>query len=175
VRTGRVGQPRHRGRRVDAARHGRQDRYRSRQADRGVAHRRDVRRARAAVQVPQGAHRQAGAGAPARRAGALSSRRRVRASDRSDSLARMTDLLVERRGTTAWVTLNRPDVRNALSRAMNIELSELATELDQDPDVRAAVITGSGDKSFSAGADLKERRGLSPDEVGHYVSAISTA
>jgi methylglutaconyl-CoA hydratase len=87
----------------------------------------------------------------------------------------MTDLLVERRGTTAWVTLNRPDVRNALSRAMNIELSELATELDQDPDVRAVVITGSGDKSFSAGADLKERRGLSPDEVGHYVSAISTA
>ena len=44
---------------------GRQDRHRSRQADRGVAHRRDVRRPRAAVEVPEGAPRQAGARARA--------------------------------------------------------------------------------------------------------------
>jgi methylglutaconyl-CoA hydratase len=87
----------------------------------------------------------------------------------------MTDLLVERRGTTAWVTLNRPDARNALSRAVNEELRERAMEFDEDDDVRAVVITGSGDKSFSAGADLKERRGLTPEESGHYVTAISHA
>jgi enoyl-CoA hydratase/carnithine racemase len=87
----------------------------------------------------------------------------------------MTDILVERRGTTVWVTLNRPDVRNAMSRAMNEQLSELAAELDVDPDVRAVVITGSGDKAFSAGADLKERRGLEPEEAGRFVNAISSA
>ena len=87
----------------------------------------------------------------------------------------MPDILVERRGSTAWVTLNRPDARNALSRAMNEQLTDLATELDQDDGVRAVVITGSGDKSFSAGADLKERRGLSPDEAGRYVTVISVA
>ena len=67
VRAGRVGQPRDRGRRRDAALDGRQDRHRSRQADRGVAHGVDVRRSRAAVEVPQGAPRQAGARAPPRR------------------------------------------------------------------------------------------------------------
>jgi enoyl-CoA hydratase/carnithine racemase len=87
----------------------------------------------------------------------------------------MTDVLVERRGTAVWVTLNRPDVRNAMSRAVNEQLSELAADLDVDSDVRAVVITGSGDKAFSAGADLKERRGLEPEAVGLYVSAISSA
>ena len=87
----------------------------------------------------------------------------------------MTDLLVERRGTTAWVTLNRPDARNAMSRALNEQLADLAPEVDVDDDVRAVVITGAGDKAFSAGADLKERRGLSPDEAGRYVTVISRA
>jgi methylglutaconyl-CoA hydratase len=87
----------------------------------------------------------------------------------------MTDIVVERRGSTAWVTLNRPDARNALSRAVNEQLPELAMEFDEDPAVRAVVITGSGDKAFSAGADLKERRGLEPEQIGQYVTAISRA
>jgi methylglutaconyl-CoA hydratase len=87
----------------------------------------------------------------------------------------MTELLVERRGTIAWVTLNRPDARNALSRAVNEELADLPLEFDQDRNIRGVVLTGAGDKAFSAGADLKERRGLSPDEVGRYVTAISRA
>jgi enoyl-CoA hydratase/carnithine racemase len=87
----------------------------------------------------------------------------------------MTDLLVERRGTTAWVTLNRPDARNAMSRALNVQLADLAPDLDVDDDVRAVVITGAGDKAFSAGADLKERRGLSPEEAGQYVTVIGRA
>jgi enoyl-CoA hydratase/carnithine racemase len=87
----------------------------------------------------------------------------------------MSEILVERRGTTAWVTLNRPDVRNALSRAVNLRLAELADELGHDDSVRAIVITGAGDKAFCAGADLKERKGIPAAETGPYISAIAGA
>jgi len=89
----------------------------------------------------------------------------------------MSDLItVDRRaGGNVWVTLNRPESRNALSRQLNKELAELATELGGDGDVRAVVLTGAGDKAFCAGADLKERKGVSAAETGPYVDAISGA
>src|SRR5262245_51052971 len=87
----------------------------------------------------------------------------------------MADLLVENRGAITWITLNRPDARNALSRDMNLQLGELALEIEQDDNVRAVVITGTGDKAFCAGADLKERKGVPADETGPYVNAISGA
>jgi methylglutaconyl-CoA hydratase len=87
----------------------------------------------------------------------------------------MTDVVVEYRGSTAWVTLNRPDARNALSREVNLRLQELAGGFDEREDVRAVVITGAGDKAFCAGADLKERRGVPAAESGVYINAISGA
>jgi enoyl-CoA hydratase len=87
----------------------------------------------------------------------------------------MPDIVVEQRGAAHWVTLNRPEVRNALSRAVNTELLETAIDLDQRPDVRIIVITGAGDKAFSAGADLKERKGVPAAESGVYVQAIGAA
>ncbi len=87
----------------------------------------------------------------------------------------MADLVVEYRGSAAWVTLNRPDARNALSRAVNLELQELTTVLDERDDVRAVVLTGAGDKAFCAGADLKERRGVPAAETGPYLNAIGGA
>lgn len=87
----------------------------------------------------------------------------------------MADIVVEKRGGAAWVTLNRPDVRNALSRAVNQQLQEIAAELEHDSDVRVVVITGAGDKAFCAGADLKERKGVPAQEAGPYINAISGA
>ncbi len=87
----------------------------------------------------------------------------------------MSDVLVEKRGTTAWVTLNRPAVRNALSREVNHRLQEIEAELEHDDDVHAIVITGAGDRAFCAGADLKERRGVPAAESGSYISAIAGA
>jgi len=87
----------------------------------------------------------------------------------------MSDFLVEAKGTTTWITLNRPDARNALSMDMNIELSNLAENLDRDDSVRAVVITGAGDKAFCAGADLKERRGVPASESSPFINAISSA
>ena len=85
-------------------------------------------------------------------------------------------ILVERRaGGVVWVTLNRPDTKNALSRAVNHELARLARELGGDPAVCAVVLTGAGDSAFCAGADLKERKGVTAAQTGPYVDAISGA
>ncbi len=74
-----------------------------------------------------------------------------------------------------WVTLDRPDARNALSRAVNVELARLARELGADRSVRAIVLTGSGTQAFCAGADLKERRGVAAADAGPFIDAISGA
>ena len=85
------------------------------------------------------------------------------------------EILIEHRGATTWVTLDRPDVRNALSRAVNERLAEIATELADRDDTRAIVLTGAGDKAFCAGADLKERRGVPAAETGPFINAIAGA
>lgn len=87
----------------------------------------------------------------------------------------MAEILVEEQQGVVWVTLNRPEVRNALSRAVNLELQEIAQSFEERDDVRAVVITGAGDKAFCAGADLKERRGVSAAETEPYLNAISGA
>ena len=87
----------------------------------------------------------------------------------------MPDIVTELQGTTLWITLNRPDVRNALSRAVNLQLQELAGELDHRDDVRAVDVTGAGEKAFCAGADLKERRGVPASESASYLNAIAGA
>jgi methylglutaconyl-CoA hydratase len=87
----------------------------------------------------------------------------------------MSELLVEAKGAVTWVTLNRPDVRNALSRDLNVQLSQLASDLSQDDSVHAVVITGAGEKAFCAGADLKERKGVPASEAGPFINAIAGA
>jgi enoyl-CoA hydratase/carnithine racemase len=60
------------------------------------------------------------------------------------------------------IKLNRPEVRNAFNTAMGHELLDVWTRLTEDcGDWRCALITGAGDQAFCAGADLKERRGMS--------------
>ena len=62
------------------------------------------------------------------------------------------------------VTLNRPDVANALNTRMGLDLVELFETLSLDlENLRAVIITGQGDKAFCAGGDLKERNGMSDE------------
>jgi len=70
-------------------------------------------------------------------------------------------VLVERKGNVALVTLNRPEAMNAINTEMAQSLSRVFSELDSDDETRVIVLTGAGEKAFSAGADLKERVGLS--------------
>jgi crotonobetainyl-CoA hydratase len=64
-------------------------------------------------------------------------------------------VLVERRGHTMVITLNRPEARNAVNAEVGRLVGAAVEEADQDPEVRAIVLTGAGDQAFSAGADLK--------------------
>jgi methylglutaconyl-CoA hydratase len=70
-----------------------------------------------------------------------------------------------RRGAVAVLEISRESRRNALSRETLLAFGRLGRECVADPEVRAIVITGSGDKAFCAGADLKERQGMSTDDV----------
>ena len=65
-----------------------------------------------------------------------------------------TKVLYEERGPVAWITLNRPEVKNAIDIETHERLCEIWTNFRDDPNLRVAVITGSGD-AFTAGADLR--------------------
>jgi enoyl-CoA hydratase/carnithine racemase len=69
----------------------------------------------------------------------------------------MTDeLLYAVEAHVAWVTINRPEARNALSRVVRERLLDAFRRAEADADVRVVVITGTGNKAFCAGGDLKE-------------------
>jgi enoyl-CoA hydratase len=72
------------------------------------------------------------------------------------------NLLVERDGPVAVVTINRPRVLNALNSQTLDELRRVVLDLKQDDAVRAIIVTGAGDKAFVAGADINELAVLSP-------------
>ena len=66
---------------------------------------------------------------------------------------------VERRGPVAIVTLNRPEAMNALSKALRKALHDAMVDLDADPEISVVILTGAGEKAFTAGLDLKELGG----------------
>ena len=75
------------------------------------------------------------------------------------------NVLYEKKGTIAYVTLNRPKVLNALNKATIAELSEVFNEARDDAGVRGVILTGSGDKAFAAGADISEMANDTPTEA----------
>ncbi|MGZ5192754.1 MAG: enoyl-CoA hydratase/isomerase family protein [Kaistella sp.] len=66
------------------------------------------------------------------------------------------NIILEKDGKTAIITINRPESLNALNYKTIQELSEAFGQLNDDADVRVIILTGSGEKSFVAGADIKE-------------------
>ncbi|HMV71287.1 MAG TPA: enoyl-CoA hydratase-related protein [Pseudomonadales bacterium] len=66
----------------------------------------------------------------------------------------MSDILYERRGAVAWITINRPQARNTLSPAAFVGLADAWQEVRSDTGVRAAVLTGAGERDFCCGGDL---------------------
>lgn len=69
---------------------------------------------------------------------------------------------LERRGRVAVVTIDRPDKLNALNQQVHREGVALFDELRSDDEIRVVVLTGSGDRSFVAGADISEFEGQTP-------------
>jgi len=81
-------------------------------------------------------------------------------------------VLVELDGKVAWLVLSRPQAANALSRAMVAGLRAVFAGLATNADVSVVVLTGAGDKAFCAGADLKERRGMTLDETRGFLDEL---
>ncbi|MBV9509116.1 MAG: enoyl-CoA hydratase/isomerase family protein [Caulobacteraceae bacterium] len=98
-------------------------------------------------------------------------------------------VLVERDGHAMIITINRPEVRNCVNKAVHVGVGEALEEADKNPDIWAVILTGAGDQAFCAGADLKAiARGesLRPDDpaqvawgfagyVQHYISKPTIA
>jgi enoyl-CoA hydratase/carnithine racemase len=74
----------------------------------------------------------------------------------------------------AIVKLNRPEAANAFSKQMLSDFRQVLFDLKADDDVRVVIITGSGEKAFCAGADLKERKGMSDAQVRQAVRNIGS-
>jgi enoyl-CoA hydratase/carnithine racemase len=66
-------------------------------------------------------------------------------------------ILVERRGRVGIVTMNRPEKLNALNSALVNQLDAALHELEVDPKIGAIVLTGAGERAFSAGGDMAEQ------------------
>jgi len=76
-------------------------------------------------------------------------------------------VLVERRDHVMIITLNRPEARNAVNKAVHIGVGTALEEAERDPDIRAVILTGAGDRAFCAGADLvavSRGENLRPDD-----------
>lgn len=74
-------------------------------------------------------------------------------------------VVCRRHGAVGVLTIDRPRRVNALSRGTIMALGRLGRGLIADAEVRAIVVTGRGDRAFCAGADLKERQGMSEDDI----------
>ncbi|CAM3280142.1 enoyl-CoA hydratase-related protein [Filibacter tadaridae] len=84
----------------------------------------------------------------------------------------METIRYEQKGNIAFVTLNRAGAMNAFNYEMLADLSYITESMRINPDIRVVIFTGSGDRSFSVGADLKERKTLTDVQVKRNVYKI---
>jgi len=82
----------------------------------------------------------------------------------------MTLVICEKRDGIGIVRLNRPDRLNAVNTALRTELIALLSELNRDETVRAIVLTGAGDRAFSAGQDLDESVDVTPTDIPRWLN-----
>lgn len=80
---------------------------------------------------------------------------------------KFNDIIYEKKESIAWITLNRPEVRNALNYQIVTEINQALKQAKADDETRVVVITGTGE-AFSAGMDLKFSSTATPEEMGKY-------
>lgn len=79
---------------------------------------------------------------------------------------------LRKEGLIGVLEIERPDVFNCLNLDTLVTLRGLIADISLDRDIRAVIVTGSGDKAFCSGADLKERRTMSEQQVQVYIRTI---
>jgi enoyl-CoA hydratase/carnithine racemase len=78
-----------------------------------------------------------------------------------------------RRGPVVTVTVDRPEVRNALAPATIRELGEVVARLEDDEDLAAVIVTGAGDEAFISGGDLRALQKVEGAEAGRRMASPS--
>ncbi|UCE37584.1 MAG: enoyl-CoA hydratase/isomerase family protein [Thermoplasmata archaeon] len=81
----------------------------------------------------------------------------------------LKNILVEKENNIGIISMNRPKALNALNSETLSELRTAVFTLGNDPDVGVIIITGSGEKAFVAGADIKEMKDMTPMEARHFM------
>lgn len=84
----------------------------------------------------------------------------------------MSTILYRKENGIAYVTINREEALNCFNFETLKSLQEVTDAISIDPEVKVVIFTGAGEKAFSAGADLKERKTLTETEVRRNVRAI---
>jgi enoyl-CoA hydratase/carnithine racemase len=82
-------------------------------------------------------------------------------------------LLYEKHDHIATVTINRPEKRNAWTTQVSEDIIEVFSAMEDDPEVLVTVLTGAGDKAFSAGADLGNPKTHRVTSVGEHLATVS--
>ena len=83
-------------------------------------------------------------------------------------MSEFQNIKFEKKNQIAYVTIDRPKVLNALNMAMMQELKQAFESIKDDPEVRVAILTGAGEKSFVAGADIGELGQQTPVSAKEY-------
>ncbi|MBS3758868.1 MAG: enoyl-CoA hydratase [Desulfobacterales bacterium] len=83
-------------------------------------------------------------------------------------------LSMETTDQVAVLTLNRPEVMNSINFELLQTIRDVVWQIRFQKDIRAVIITGAGEKAFCSGADLKERAGMTQEEVKRYIYTIRT-
>ncbi|MGQ7338142.1 enoyl-CoA hydratase-related protein [Streptococcus suis] len=79
-------------------------------------------------------------------------------------------VLLEIKDQIGYITINRPEALNALSSQVLTDLNEVLDTVEKSKDIRVVILTGSGEKAFVAGADIKEMDKMSPVEAFEYMT-----
>ena len=82
-------------------------------------------------------------------------------------------LLYEKQDSIATVTINRPEKRNAWTTQVSEEIIDVFGTMEDDPEVLVTILTGTGDKAFSAGADLGNAKTHKVTTVGAHLASVS--
>jgi enoyl-CoA hydratase len=85
----------------------------------------------------------------------------------------VSNILLELKNYIAYVTINREDSLNAFNYETLRELQDAVEQIRVNPEIRIVIFTGAGEKAFSVGADLKERKSLSNEEVKRNLYKIN--
>jgi enoyl-CoA hydratase len=80
------------------------------------------------------------------------------------------NLLLSKEDGIGIITINRPQVLNALNIELYSELNKMFTEIEHDPEIRVVIITGAGDRAFAAGVDITEMKDKNSVDIGRFIT-----